>query len=350
MRYKKLGTSNIDISEICLGTMTWGKQNNQQQADEQIDYALEQGINFFDTAEVYAIPPTPETFGTTEAIIGNWLARNQDKRENIILATKITGPGLPWIRDGEAITGASVIEAVDASLQRLQTDYIDLYQLHWTNRPHPHFGKHWPGSVDLSTIDSEKEIAGMLEILQALETCREAGKIRACGLSDDTPWGLSQYLQLAKEHDLPKMESIQNECNLLHIKDWPYMMESCALSNVSYLAWSPMTRGVLSGKYRNGNVPENSRRAIEDPQRLFRDTEATNNAVDAYYDLAQRHDIPLAELALAWVYQLESVTSTIIGATSLEQLKQNIEAYNLKLSPEILDEINSLLRQHPAPF
>ena len=209
MEYSKLGSSQIPVSRICLGSMTWGLQNTQQQADQQIEYALSQGINFIDTAEMYAVPPSPDTYGKTEAIIGNWLSRNPQRRQELIIASKIAGPGLPWVRDGGPITGEAVIAAVDASLKRLQTDYIDLYQLHWPNRTTPHFGKHIPNHIRFSDIDRKQHEAEMLEILQALASCIKAGKIRHVGLSDDTTWGINTYLKLSEKHDLPRMVSIQ---------------------------------------------------------------------------------------------------------------------------------------------
>ncbi|MCP5409951.1 MAG: aldo/keto reductase [Chromatiaceae bacterium] len=259
MEYVTLGSSGLSVSKICLGSMTWGRQNTQSDADRQLDYALQKGINFVDTAEMYAIPPTRETYGTTETIIGNWLARNPGKRAGIVLASKIAGNGVSWIRGGADVTGAAVISSVDASLRRLQTDYIDLYQLHWPNRNSPHFGKHWPGRLNFTNVDAGRHSGQMLDILRGLATCIEAGKIRYCGLSDETPWGINQYLRLSEQHDLPRMVSVQNEFNLLHAKDWPYLIETCAMSNLAYLPWSPLAGGALTGKYMHGALPAGSR-------------------------------------------------------------------------------------------
>ncbi|MEC8206669.1 MAG: aldo/keto reductase, partial [Pseudomonadota bacterium] len=272
MLYSPLGRSGIDVSRVCLGSMTWGMQNNQADADEQIAYALDKGVNFIDTAEMYAVPPSPDTYGKTEQIIGNWLARNKDKRDNLVIATKIAGNGLPWVRDAGDITRQAVVEAVDASLKRLQTDVIDLYQLHWPNRTSPHFGKQWPGKVRFSEADTEQNIAGMLDILEGLNDCVKAGKIKHCGLSDDTPWGISQYLRLSEQHNLPRMVSIQNEFSLLHAKDWPYLIEQCIHEDIAYLPWSPLGGGMLSGKYLNGARPEGSRWTLVQRNGLFRDT------------------------------------------------------------------------------
>ncbi|MGN2612800.1 aldo/keto reductase [Aliivibrio fischeri] len=350
MEYSTLGSSNLSVSRICLGSMTWGKQNTQEDANQQIDYALSQGINFIDTAEMYAVPPSPDTYGKTETIIGNWLAANPERRKDIILASKIAGPGLPWVRDGGAITGEAVIAAVDASLARLQTDYIDLYQLHWPNRTSPHFGKHFPNQFKFSEFDAKKEEADMLEILQALDTYVKAGKIHHIGLSDDTPWGINTYLKLSEKYDLPRMVSIQNEFSLLHAKDWPYLIENCIHENVAYLPWSPLAGGMLSGKYLDGKMPEGSRWTFSQRNGIFRDTPAANEAVRAYMNVAEKHGYTPCQLALAWCDQVDGVTSTIIGATSLEQLKEDIEAFSKPLSDEAISDINTVFRQYPMPF
>jgi len=350
MEYTKLGNTDVDISRVCLGTMTWGTQNDQNDADEQIEYALSQGINFFDTAEMYAVPPTADTYGKTESIIGNWIARNSQRRSEIVLASKIAGNGLPWIRNGGDITGEAIIQSVDASLQRLHTDYIDLYQLHWPNRTSPHFSKHWPGMVKFSQFDTQAQSDGMLEILQALESCIQAGKIRFCGLSDDTPWGINEYLSLSEKHDLPRMVSIQNEFNLLHSKDWPYLIENCIHAKVSFLPWSPLAGGVLSGKYLDGARPQGSRWSAAQRNGLFRDRPMVNSAVKEYAQVAKKYDFTPAQLALAWCNQMDGVASTIIGATSMAQLKEDIDAFNMLISESALSDIDSVMRQYPIPF
>ncbi|CED57564.1 putative aldo-keto reductase [Aliivibrio wodanis] len=350
MEYTTLGSSNVSVSRICLGSMTWGQQNSQEDANQQIEYALSQGINFIDTAEMYAVPPSPETYGKTETIIGNWLAENPERRKEIVLATKIAGPGLPWVRNAGAITGEAVIAAVDSSLARLQTDYIDLYQLHWPNRTSPHFGKHFPNQFKFSDFDAKKEEADMLEILQALNECIKAGKIRHIGLSDDTPWGINTYLKLSAKYDLPRMVSIQNEFSLLHAKDWPYLIENCIHEDVAYLPWSPLAGGMLSGKYLDGKMPEGSRWTFSQRNGIFRDTPAANEAVKAYMEVAEKHGYTPCQLALAWCDQVDGVTSTIIGATSLEQLKEDIEAFSKPLSEEALADINVVFRKFPMPF
>jgi aryl-alcohol dehydrogenase-like predicted oxidoreductase len=350
MKYSVLGNSGVEVSRVCLGSMTWGIQNTQQEANEQIEYALSRSVNFIDTAELYPVPPSGDKYGDTELIIGNWLAQNPTRRKDIILASKIAGPGLPYIRGGAKISGESVVEAVDASLKRLQTDYIDLYQLHWPNRTSPHFSKHWPGKVKFSNFDSGYEKNQMLEILQALDSCVKAGKIRFCGLSDDTPWGINTYLKLSEQHALPRMVSIQNEFSLLHAKDWPYLIENCVRENIAYLPWSPLAGGVLSGKYLDGKIPNGSRWTFEQRNGIFRDTPATHAATAKYVDLAKTYNITPSQLALAWCDQVEGVTSTIIGATNMTQLKENIEAFETSLPDDIMQAINKVFREYPVPF
>ncbi|MCI5047444.1 MAG: aldo/keto reductase [Aquisalinus sp.] len=354
MKFSRLGRSGLEVSRVCLGSMTWGVQNTQVDADAQIDYALAQGVNFIDTAEMYAIPPSPETYGKTEEIIGDWLARNTDKRDGLVLATKIAGPGMPWVRDGGPLSGAAVIEAVDASLKRLQTDYIDLYQLHWPGRVTPHFGKHWPNNQSFEEVDAAAEEANMLDVLQGLDTCVKAGKIRFCGLSDDTTWGIATYLKLAEKHDLPRMVSIQNEFNLLMSKDWPYLIEHCAMEDVAYLPWSPLATGILTGKYRNGALPKGSRLDImggpNQRHRLFRDRELSHHAVEAYCEVAAKHNVTPAQLALIWCDNVSGVTSSIIGATTMEQLKEDMAAFDMPLTDEMAKDISAVFEKFPQPF
>ncbi|WP_036179892.1 aldo/keto reductase [Marinomonas sp. MED121] len=350
MQYSKLGSSGLSVSRVCLGSMTWGSQNVQKEADEQIEYALAQGINFIDTAEMYAVPPTEKTYGRTEEIIGDWLSRHPERRSEIILATKIAGPGLPYIRSGAPLSAESIFAAVDASLARLQTDYIDLYQLHWPNRTTPHFAKHHPGTVTFSEINHKEHSNQMLEILQALNECMQAGKIRHFGLSDDTPWGINEYLSLSEKHQLPRPVSIQNEFSLLHAKDWPYLIENCIHKDIAYLPWSPLATGALTGKYLDGARPDGSRWSFAQRHGLFRDTKLSNQAVSEYLKVAAKHQLSPAQLALAWCDQVDGVTSTIIGATNMQQLKENIDAFEHSLSEQVMTDINSVYRQYPMPF
>lgn len=350
MKYSKLGRTGLDVSRVCLGTMTWGTQNDQNDADEQMAYALDQGINFIDTAEMYSVPPTPESYGKTETIIGDWNRRNPNRREEYVLASKIAGGGVKHIRNGGEIDGEAIISSVDASLARLQTDYIDLYQLHWPNRTSPHFAKHWPGKISFSDVDRDAHSSKMLEILQAIDECVKAGKIRHFGLSDDTTWGINEYIRLSDKHGLPRVASIQNEFSLLHAKDWPYLIENCVHEDVAYLPWSPLAAGSLSGKYLDGARPEGSRWTYSQRQGLFRDTEQANAAVKAYMDVAAKHGMSAVELALAWCDQVDGVTSTIIGATTLSQLQEDVDAFELSLSDEVLKDVAEVFRQYPVPF
>ncbi len=350
MEYSTLGHSGLSVSKVCLGSMTWGSQNNQYEANAQIEYALSQGVNYIDTAEMYAVPPTAETYGKTESIIGNWIAKNSARRSQLILATKITGNGLPYIRDGGDITGEAVIASVEASLWRLKSDYIDLYQLHWPNRTSPHFAKHHPGQITFTDVDTKAHRRQMLEILQALDECVNSGKIRHFGLSDDTPWGINEYIRLSEKHGLTRVTSIQNEFSLLHTKDWPYLIENCVHADVAYLPWSPLATGALTGKYIDGARPAGSRWSTLQRNGLFRDTDMTNAASKAYAEIARQYHFTPAQLALAWVGQVNGVTSTIIGTTSMEQLKANISAFELSLNDAMLADIAAVLKQYPMPF
>ena len=350
MKYSKLGHSGLSVSRACLGTMTWGVQNNQKDASEQIEYALANGVNFIDTAEMYAVPPTPDTYGKTEKIIGRWLAANPARRSEFVLATKIAGNGLPWIREGGDITGEAIIEAIDNSLARLKTDYIDLYQLHWPNRTSPHFGKHFPGKVSFTDVDREAQSNQMLEILQALDESVKAGKIKHFGLSDDTPWGINEYVRLSEKHNLTRVTSIQNEFSLLHAKDWPYLIENCVHQGVAYLPWSPLATGALSGKYIDGARPEGSRWTLGARQGFFRDTPQFNEATKAYAAIAEKHGLSMAQMALAWVDQVDGVTSTIIGATSMEQLEENVKAFHKPLAEDVVKDIREAFKRYPLPF
>lgn len=350
MRKKPLGSSGLNVSEVCLGTMTWGIQNTQQDASEQLDMALDAGINFIDTAEMYPVPPNKQTYGDTERFLGEWLSANQDKRDDLVIMTKIAGPGLSYIRDGEKINPVTISAALDDSLKRLKTEYVDVYQLHWPNRPSSHFSKHWPWRTDPTRVDVEREKASMAEIVLALGEKIKQGKIRHWGLSDDTPWGIHTYLSLCKELNVPKPVSIQNEFSLLHAKDWPYLIESCVFEDIAYLPWSPLATGLLTGKYANGARPEGSRWTITQRNGLFRDTKMVHIATQAYLDVAKQHNVSATHLALKWVQQVKGVCSTIIGATSTEQLSENIQAFTTPTDEALIDGVNAVLKQFPMPF
>lgn len=350
MQYSTLGSSGLKVSRICLGTMTFGKQNTQADASEQLDYALDHEINFIDTAEMYAVPPSKETYGKTEEYIGNWLTENPGKREKIILATKIGGRDVPYLRGGDKIRAKYIEGSVNESLRRMKTDYIDLYQLHWPNREYPHFNRHWFGKADFSKIDVEREETEILEVLQALDKCVKAGKIRFCGLSNESPWGIEKYIQLSKDHNLPRMVSVQNEFSLIQSKDWPYVTESCVVNDVAYLPWSPLGGGVLSGKYLNNAMPEGSRWTFAGRHGNFRNQEMVHKAVAAYAEVAKKHSMTPSQLSLAWCNQFDWVTSTIIGATKMSQLKEDLIAFENPLSEEAMADIDVVLRQYPIPY
>lgn len=345
MEYRKLGRTDLQISAIALGTMTWGFQNSQAEGFEQMNYAVERGINFFDTAEMYAIPPSPETFGTTETIIGNWFA-SRKTRDKVILATKITGPGLSWIRDGAIINKENIKLALEGSLKRLQTDYVDLYQLHWPNRGSYHFGKTWDYAP---RFDVQKEQDNFLEVLQTIQAMIQAGKIRHFGLSNETAWGLTKWLQLAEQHDLPRTVSIQNEYSLLCRHFEPDLNEIAINEDCGLLAWSPLCRGMLSGKYLNGARPEGARLTIE-TRPEHRIHPMTDAAIRQYIDLANRHKLDVCQMAIAFVNSKPFVSSTLIGATNMAQLKSNIDSISVKLSDEVNAEIEAIRRGNPMPF
>lgn len=345
MEYRALGRTDLKVSLIGLGTMTWGCQNTQEQGFEQMDYALTQGINFFDTAEMYSVPPSAERYGNTETIIGNWFAE-RNNREQVILASKIAGPGLKWIRGGEAITKQNLQLAVEGSLKRLQTDYIDLYQLHWPNRGSYHFGQIWGygPNHDANAIEAD-----FITVLEGLADLIKQGKIRHAGLSNETAWGTSKWLNLAEQHGLPRMASIQNEYSLICRHFEPDLAELAMAEDCGLLAWSPLARGMLSGKYLGGVRPEGSRLSM-DTRVDFRSSETTDAAIKAYMELAQQHGLEPTQMALAFVNSRPFVTSNLIGATTMEQLKSNIDSINVKLSDEVLQGIAQLRRKFPMVY
>lgn len=346
MEYRKLGRTGLDISVIGLGTMTWGMQNTQADGFAQMDYALERGINFFDTAEMYAVPPSKDTFGATETIIGNWFAAREN-REKVILASKITGPGLPWVRGGDyKIDKKNILLALEGSLKRLQTDYIDLYQLHWPNRGSYHFGQIWNYAPKFDVAAEEENF---LEVLHTLQTLIQAGKIRHIGLSNETAWGVTKWLQLATQNNLPRVASIQNEYSLICRHFEPDLSEIAIHEECGLLAWSPLSRGLLSGKYLNGAQPEGARLTIE-TRAEHRTHPHTEAAIKKYIELAQRYELDACQMALAFVNDQAFVSSTLIGATNMDQLKNNIDSIELKLSTELKAEIEILRRDHPMPY
>ena len=343
MNYKKLGTTNLDVSTICLGTMTWGEQNSQEEGFEQMDYALDQGINFWDTAEIYSVPPKEKTFGHTETIIGNWFKKTK-KREKIILATKVAGPTRSYVRGGgNQYDKKNITEALNGSLKRLQTDYIDLYQLHWPERNTNMFGKLGYEHKDNEDWNKFEDVLGNLK-----EFINQ-GKIRHVGLSNETAWGAKKYLEISKAHDLPRMISIQNPYSLLNRTYEVGLAEVSIREQIGLLAYSPLASGYLSGKYRNNQMPKNSRIAL-DPDFWTRYRKPNmNKAVDAYYEIAKKNNLDLAQMSLKFCEIQPFMNSVIIGATTMQQLKTDIESVNVKLTDEIIKEINEVQKIYPNP-
>ena len=341
MEYNKLPGTNIEVSKICLGTMTWGTQNTKQEAFDQMDYAIDNGVNFFDTAELYPVPASADTYATTEVYIGKWL-ESRKSRDKIILASKIAGPGdyTAHIRK-TGFKGDSIETALDQSLKRLKTDYLDLYQLHWPERLSNYFGNRNFKYFNDSWEDNFQEI------LLKLKKVIDSGKVRHVGLSNENPWGIMKFLEYSK-NELPKMITIQNPYSLLNRLFEIGSGEICKRENVGLLAYSPLGFGVLTGKYRNGNVPKNSRLDLFPTMSRYTNDNC-KNAIELYHQIADKHNLTLTQLALAFVNDRPFVTSNIIGATNIEQLKENIYSINTKLSKEIIDEINLAQEKIPNP-
>ena len=344
MKYRKLGNTNLDVSLICLGTMTYGEQNTEAEGFEQMDYAVEKGINFFDTAELYAIPPKQKTYGKTEEIIGNWFQKRKN-RKKIILATKIAGPGLKWIRGGwSQYSSKSIEEALNDSLKRLKTDYIDLYQLHWPERNTNYFG-----DLDYEHNTNEKKWNSFDSILNVFKKLIDQGKIRYIGLSNETPWGFSKFLQIANEKKLPRVVSVQNPYNLVNRSYEVGMSEISIREHAGLLAYSPLAAGYLTGKYRNKQMPKNSRMDLFYENYPRYHNERTYKAVDEYFKIAKKNTVSLTQLSQAFVNSRDFVTSNIIGATTMSQLKENVESINISLTEEVINEINLVHEKIPNP-
>ncbi|PSF37851.1 NADP(H)-dependent aldo-keto reductase [Aphanothece hegewaldii CCALA 016] len=342
MQYKKLGNSDLQVSELCLGTMTYGQQNTIEEAHQQLDYAIYCGINFIDTAEMYPVPPQAQTQGKTESYIGEWLVKQQ--RDQIILATKIAGGStrLKWLRSGNLrIDRTNVQQAIDDSLKRLKTDYIDLYQIHWPDRYVPLFG-----SPDYD-VTQERETTPFLEQLEIFADLIKAGKIRYLGLSNETPFGVCEFCHIAEKMNLPKIVSIQNAFSLVNRTFHINLAETCRFHNVSLLAYSPLGFGTLTGKYLQKNAQGRINLFKGFGQRY--DKQNLTEAVQAYVNVAQKYNLSPAQMALAYVRSRWFVTSTIIGATTLEQLKENINSAEIELSREILQNIDAVHFRYPNP-
>jgi aryl-alcohol dehydrogenase-like predicted oxidoreductase len=342
MKYTTLPTTDIKVSKICLGTMTWGEQNTEKEGHEQMDYALDQGVNFFDVAELYPVPAKSETFGETERITGTWFQKTGN-RDKVILATKIAGSGdyTKHIRT-TGFSKEAIAEAIDGSLKRLQTDYIDLYQLHWPNRPVNCFGvRDYPLQMNSQVEDN------FAEVLETLNGYVKSGKIRHIGLSNETPWGMMKYLEAAKTNNLPRPVSIQNSYSLIHRGYEVGTSEVSLQENIGLLAYSPLAFGVLSGKYLDAS-PADARMTLY-PNFSRYSSPQCEIAVRKYLEIAQKNGMSLAELSLAFVNQLSFVTSNIIGATKMNQLKENIGSIDIELSDEIIAEVNAVHAVIPNP-
>lgn len=345
MLYTTLPNTNIKVSKICLGTMTFGEQNTEYEAHEQLNYAVEQGVNFIDTAEMYSVPGRKETQGSTEKYIGSWL-KNQ-KRENLVVATKIAGPspGLSYIRNNMGFSDEAINDAIEKSLKRLQTDYIDLYQLHWPERSANFFGKrNYVHNFNDNWEDNFKQI------IEKLDNLVKEGKIRHYGVSNETSWGLMRHLTESKNHNLTRCKTIQNPYSLLNRLFEINLAEVAMQENVGLLAYSPLAFGRLSGKYLGGKMPENSRLKLF-PNLSRYNSKQSQFLTQKYADLANELGISLTQLSLAFVNQREFVTANIIGATSMSQLKENIASISVELSSEIMQKIDAIqeLQPNPAP-
>lgn len=345
MKYTTLPNTDIKVSKICLGTMTFGQQNTEADGHAQMDYAVEKGINFFDTAEMYSVPARQETYGSTEKILGTWFKKT-GKREEIVLASKIAGPNpnFTYMREKSDFSVASIKYALDQSLLRLQTDYIDLYQLHWPERKTNFFGQRgfkvqedaWEDNIQM--------------VLEALDGFVKEGKIKHIGLSNETPWGIMRFLEESKYHNLPKIKTIQNPYSLLNRLFEAGSAEICMREKVGLLAYSPMAFGVLSGKFLTGESLPNARINLFPQFSRYNSAQCTE-ATRLYQELAKKNGLTLTEMSLAFVEQQPFVTSTIIGATTLEQLKEDIDTVHVSLSDEILkaiDEVQAIIPD-PAP-
>lgn len=345
METRKLGKTDLQVSKICLGTMTFGEQNSEAEAFEQLDYAVAHGVNFIDCAEMYPVPPKPETYGRTEEIIGNWLEK-RGNREALVLATKVTGrgdgnPGVSHIRGGPRLDRAQILKACDDSLARLKTDYIDLYQVHWPERQSNFFGK-------LGYQHGEDDGVDISETLSALQELVAAGKVRHIGLSNETPWGMHRYLRLAAHGSKPRVASIQNPYSLLNRTFEVGLAEMAIREQCGLLAYSPLAFGTLSGKYLNGARPAGARLTLF--ERFQRYTgERAASATEQYVKLAGEFGLDPAQMALAFVTEQPFVTSNIIGATTMEQLRSNIASSELRLSENLLEAIEAIHRENPNP-
>lgn len=345
MQYRQLGDTDVQVSLIGLGTMTWGEQNTQEEGFAQMDMAVDAGINFFDVAEMYPVPPRAETYGRSEEIMGNWFAQ-RGCRDKIFLATKVLGRGIhnggiEYVRNGPRLNRQHITDAIEGSLRRLRTDYVDLYQLHWPERSTNFFGK-------LGYRHAEDDGIAIEETLEALAELVQQGKVRYIGISNETPWGMMEYLRLARERDLPRVVSIQNPYNLLNRSFEVGAAEISLREKISTLAYSPLAFGKLSGKYLNGQKPAKARLTLYERFARY-NSENADAATEAYVKLAREHDLDPAQMALAYINSRDFITSNIVGATSLEQLRANIDSVDLQLSDDVLAGIETIHHRWPNP-
>jgi aryl-alcohol dehydrogenase-like predicted oxidoreductase len=349
MKYRTLGTSDLEVSELCLGTMTWGTQNTEAEGHAQIDLALERGVTFLDTAEVYPVNPVSrETAGRTEEIIGTWIAKNRARRRDFVLATKVAGAGQAAVHDGVPITPAKVRAAVEGSLRRLQTDVIDLYQFHWPNRGHYHFRQNW--RYDPTKQDRRAVADNMAEVMGELLAQRKAGKIRHFGLSNETAWGVSAWNRAAEAAGGPKVETIQNEYSLLCRHFDLDLAEACHHEQVALLSYSPLAAGLLTGKYAPGVTPQPGTRLALNGDLGGRVTPRVWPAVDAHAAIARRHGLDLVQMSLAWALSRPFMASVILGGTSTDHVALALGAADVTLSPEVMAEIAAAWKANPDPY
>ena len=347
MNFKKLGNTELKVSTICLGTMTWGEQNNKKDAFQQMDYALDQGINFFDTAELYAVPMKPETRGKTSQFIGEWFLKTK-KRNKVIIADKVAGrSSMSWLRPNDEKTSLNKKQiefAIDRSLKDLKTDYIDLYQVHWPDRPYGAFS----GKLEYEHKESDNCVK-IQETLEVLNNLVKAGKVKHIGISNESAWGTNQYLKFSEQKNLARIVSIQNAYNFLNRSFEVDLSEIAIREKVGLLAYSPLASGYLSGKYRNGAMPKNSRMDLFfDFWGRYRTTNS-EKAIEEYWNLAKNFNLNLSQMAIKFCEIQPFVTSVIIGATTMEQLKTNIDSVNINLNKEIIKKIGKIQKRYPNP-
>lgn len=347
MKMIPLGRSDIQVSDWCLGTMTFGNQTPEADAHTQIDTALDAGINFLDTAEMYPVNPIrAETVGNSERIVGNWIAKS-GRRDDVVVATKVSGDNPGWVRDGKGYDGAVIREAVDASLKRLQTDHIDLYQMHWPMRGSYMFRQNW--SYDPSGQNRQQTMDHMLDVLSALDDCVKAGKIRAIGMSNESAWGMTKWCDVAEANGLPRMASVQNEYSVMCRLYDTDMAEMAVNEDITLLSFSPLVCGIMTGKYQDGSVPEGSRMSIG-PEMGGRMTPRTLPVAQVYIDIAKENGLDPAHMALAWQRSRPFPISAIFGATTKAQLDHLLAAKDLVLDQDVIDAINTANRANPMPY